>query len=464
MSHQSLEDALQDAGSAVELLRNSQLGPYVYPVVPAEFTNWRDEQVSWRETCALFDQSHHMTDLYIEGPDAIKLLSDLGVNSFENFPPGRAKQYVACNPDGFLIGDAVLFHYEQNKLSLVGRAPALNWVQYHAETGDYDVQVERDERTLLNKTGKRRLYRFQVQGPLAGEVLRAVTGGNLPDIQFFHMGELTIGGVKVGALGHGMSGTEGLELYGPWEERETVRAAIIEAGAEFGLRQVGTRAYPTNSMESGWLASPVPAVYSGEGLERYREWLPAVGFEGTASLGGSFYSDDIKDYYVTPYEIGYGAFVKFDHDFVGSEALRGLAEIPTRRKVTLAWNGEDVARAIGSMFEPGAPAKFLDWPLPSYSNLPYDQVTIDGEPVGVSCYPGYSFNERSMLSLAIIDTEVPIGQEVILMWGERHGGSNRPVVERHRQVEIRAIVSPCPYSQVAREDYHRGGWRAQTTV
>jgi hypothetical protein len=50
------------------------------------------------------------------------------------------------------------------------------------------------------------------------------------------------------------------------------------------------------------------------------------------------------------------------------------------------------------------------------------------------------------------------------MWGERHGGSNRPVVERHRQVEIRAIVSPCPYSQVAREDYHRGGWRAQTTV
>ena len=46
-------------------LRDSQIGPYVYPMVPSEFSNWRDEQRAWRETCALFDQSHHMTDLTI---------------------------------------------------------------------------------------------------------------------------------------------------------------------------------------------------------------------------------------------------------------------------------------------------------------------------------------------------------------------------------------------------------------
>ena len=75
MSQRSLEELLQAAGNPVELARNSQIGPYVYPKVPAEFSNWRDEQVAWRETCALFDQSHHMTDLYIEGPDVIRLLS-----------------------------------------------------------------------------------------------------------------------------------------------------------------------------------------------------------------------------------------------------------------------------------------------------------------------------------------------------------------------------------------------------
>ena len=60
MSQQSLEDVLRKAGNPVQMLRNSQIGPYAFPVVPSEFTNWRDEQRSWRETCALFDQSHHM--------------------------------------------------------------------------------------------------------------------------------------------------------------------------------------------------------------------------------------------------------------------------------------------------------------------------------------------------------------------------------------------------------------------
>ena len=171
MAFGSLEEKLQAAGSAVEMARNSQIGPYVYPAVPAEFSNWRDEQVAWRETSALFDQSHHMLDLQIEGPDTIKLLSRLGVNAFESFTANKAKQLVVCNHDGYVIGDAILFHLEENKARLVGRPSAHNWVQYHAETGDYDVRVSRDERTAVNPTGGRELYRFQVQGPTAFEAL-----------------------------------------------------------------------------------------------------------------------------------------------------------------------------------------------------------------------------------------------------------------------------------------------------
>src|SRR5262245_696563 len=100
MTQRSLEDKLQEAASPAQMARNSQIGPYVYPAVPAEFTNWRDEQVAWKETSALFDQSHHMTDLQIEGPDVIRLLSDTGVNSFEKFAVDKAKQYVAVNPEG----------------------------------------------------------------------------------------------------------------------------------------------------------------------------------------------------------------------------------------------------------------------------------------------------------------------------------------------------------------------------
>jgi vanillate/3-O-methylgallate O-demethylase len=464
MSHRNLEEALQSATSAVAHARNSQIGPYVYPAVPSEFSNWRDEQVAWRETCALFDQSHHMTDLSIQGPDVIRLLSDLGVNSFESFAVDKAKQFVACNHDGYVIGDGILFFLEEDKVRLVGRPSAHNWVQYHAETGEYDVRVERDERTAVNPTGGRELYRFQVQGPTAPSVIEAATSGPVPEIKFFNMGELNIAGHAVRALHHGMSGTAGMELFGPWEEREDVRAALIEAGRDFGFRQVGSRTYATNTLESGWIPCPVPAVFTGERMKAYRQWLPADGYEGTGSLGGSLDSDDISDYYLTPYDLGYGSFVKFDHDFVGREALERMADPPPRHKVTLAWNGDDVTRAFSTLFTRGDPAKYIDLPLSNYSTWPNDKVLLDGRQVGVSTFSGYSYNERSLLSLAVLEVDVAIGTEVTLIWGEAEGGSAKPVVERHAQCEIRAIVSPCPYSEVARTEYGREGWRKEATV
>jgi vanillate/3-O-methylgallate O-demethylase len=462
MGHRSLEDVIAAAASPVDLARNSQIGPYVYPAVPAEFTNWREEQVAWRETAALFDQSHHMTDLYIEGPDAIRLLSDLGINTFSNAAVDKAKQFVAVNPDGFVIGDAIMFYLDENRVSLVGRPSAHNWVQYHGETSDYDVTFDRDERTAVNPTGGRKLYRFQVQGPTALDVLARANGGPLPEIKFFNMGRLTIGGRAVRALHHGMSGAPGMELFGPWEEREDVRGALIDAGADFGLRQVGSRVYATNTLESGWIPCPLPAVFTGDAMQAYREWLPGNGYEATGSLGGSLYYDDIDDYYLTPHELGYGSFIKYDHDFVGREALEAMPE-PTRRKVTLAWNGEDVARAMGTLFTKGDAAKYIDWPLSNYSTWPNDRVIAGDHIVGVSTFSGYSYNERSYLSLAIVDTDVEIGNEVTIVWGEEDGGSAKPVVEPHVQTEIRAIVSPCPYSEVARTSYATG-WRTKAAV
>ena len=94
-----------------------------------------------------------------------------------------------------------------------------------------------------------------------------------------------------------------------------------------------------------------------------------------ASLGGSFYSNNITDYYLTPYDLGYGPFVKFDHDFVGRAALEKMADNQKRKKVTLVWNGDDVARVFGSLFQRrGDIAKYIDLPLANYSTLPYDKV------------------------------------------------------------------------------------------
>ncbi len=461
MSQRSLEDLLSGAGSPVELLRNSPAGPNVYPGVPPEYTNWRDEQLAWQQTCVLFNQSFHMADLAVEGPDALTLLSRLGVNTFDGFGVDMAKQFVPCTPDGYVIGDVILFALGENRFNLVGRAPVLNWVTYHAETGGYDVRVELDQRTALRADGRRKSYRFQVQGPNAMRVIERALGQSAPELKFFRMTTVSIAGRTVKALRHGMAGQPGWELFGPWDDYEPVHEALVRAGEEHGMKLVGARAYSSNALESGWIPSPLPAVYSGEALKPYREWLPARGYEGSASIGGSFVSDDVEDYYFTPWDLGYGHLVKFDHDFVGREALEEKATEEHRRKATLALDDDDVTRVVGTMFGRTDRAKFLDWPSAVYSMHPFDRVAVDDETVGVSTWIGYSANEGKMLTLAVLDADhAEPGTEVTLVWGEEDGGSAKPTVERHVQTEIRAVVSPVPYVEAVRTAYAPGGWRA----
>jgi vanillate/3-O-methylgallate O-demethylase len=273
------------------------------------------------------------------------------------------------------------------------------------------------------------------------------------------MGFINIAGRKVRALRHGMAGAPGLEVWGPYEEREEIRSAIVDAGKDLGLCEVGARAYATNTLESGWIPSPLPAIYTGEKMKAYRQWLPAASYEGTGSLGGSFDSGNIEDYYMSPYALGYGPFIKFDHEFIGREALEKMAGKPQRKKVTFAWSAADVVKVLASMFEPGEPYKYIDLPLSNYASASYDQVQSAGKTVGFSMFSGYSYNERAMLSLGVVDPDIEVGAEVKIVWGEGGGGSRKTTVERHKQAEIRAIVSPVPYSKVVRETYAKG-WRA----
>ena len=465
MTAKTLQDVLDAAADPVRMLRNSRLGAYVYPVVPGEFTNWRDEQRAWRTTAVLFYQSHHMAELTVRGPDALALMSYCTINSFVNFTPGKAKQMVPCSHDGFVIGDGILFYTAQDELLFVGRAPSVNWIQFHAETGGFKVEVIRDDRSPSHPRGKavhRRHYRFQVQGPNAAQILLKLNGGPLPDIKFFHFDTLRVRGRQVRALRHGMAGEPGLELWGPYEEGEEIRDAILAAGAEFGIVPVGSRAYASNTLESGWIPSPLPAVYSGASMRSYREWLPADGYEATGSIGGSFVSERIEDYYVTPYALGYGPFVKFDHDFAGREALEKLSKLPHKNKVTFAWNGEDMARIFASFFHPGKLSnKYFEWPIANYGSSSFDAVKKGGKVVGYSMFGGYSYNERTALSLGVVNPDVQIGEELTLVWGEADGGTAKPTVERHEQTEVRVQVAAVPYGEEARKNY-ASGWRTKS--
>lgn len=463
MTAENLEQVLQQTDNTVEMLRNSQLGAYIYPVVAPEFSNWRSEQLAWQETAVLYDQTHHMDSLVVTGPDARKLFSDTAINSLENFPVNKAKQYVPTTPAGHVIGDGILFHQAENEFVYVGRSPAANWLMFHAETGDYDVEVEVDRRSPSRPMGRpvsRKYWRFQIQGPNAWKIIEKLNGGPLEKLKFFNLGTMRVGAREVRTLRHGMAGAPGVEIWGPYETYDEIRDTIIEKGAEFGLVPVGARAYPSNTLESGWIPSPLPAIYTGAEMAKYRQWLGADSYEATNAVAGSFVSDDIEDYYLNPWELGYGPFVKFDHDFIGRHALEGLDPAAQRRKVTLAWNADDLGKIFTSLLDTDElPFKYFDLPLANYGSSNYDSVLdADGKVVGLSMFTGYSANERRGLSLATIDPDIPDGAELTVVWGEPDGGTRKTTVERHRQTHVRAVVSPVPYSAVAREHY-RSGWR-----
>jgi len=442
----SLADAIAAAGSPVAYLRNAQAKPTVFPVAP-EFSNWRSEQLSWRTTCALLDQSHHMTDLFISGPDAVRLVSDLAVNSFANFRVDDAKQFVAVNHEGYVIGDAILFHLAKDSLDLVGHPMAIDWVRYNAEIGDYDVDLELDGNSIV-RPGPPKLYRFELQGPNALAIVERLISGPVPPTKFFHMTSFAIAGTTVRALRHGMAGQPGFELFGPWAEGEKIRAAILEAGADLGITPVGSMAHSSANLESAWVPAPVPASFSGEGMDAYRAWLPAA---RAGSIAGSVDSERIEDYYVTPWDLGYEKSIRFDHDFVGRAALEAMQ--PARTKVTLVWNEDDVAAAMRSLFEEGLPAKYIALPKARYGFYQVDQVRRGGRQVGISHDCGYIVNDQTFASLASIELEhATPGTEVTVLWGEEPN-SRKPAVEPHRQVEIRATVAPAPYSEEARRNY-----------
>ena len=463
----SLSEQIAVSGNAVDMLRNSKIGMYVYPVVAPEYNNWRDEQRAWRDSAVLFDQTHHMDELIVEGPDAEAFLSQHGINSFSSFDLNRAKHYVPVTPNGHVIGDHIIFRERMDKFILVGRAPTANWLKFCAAVGKWAVRIIHDPRSDSRPDGERVMrthYRFQIQGPDAPKIFEKMNGGPVQDIKFFHVDWINVGSKKVQALRHGMSGAPGLEIWGPYADKHYVLSTILQAARDAGVDLVrcGSRAYSTNTLESGWIPSPLPGIYTGDGmLAEYRDWLGADAYEAVGSIGGSFVSKNIEDYYVNPFELGYGFYIGWKKDdFTGKAALTRMKSGKNRKKVTFEWNRDDVLKVIASGFEQGTPFKWIDFPQPNYASSSADMIMRDGKMVGMSMFNGYSFNERCVLSLGVVAEDVQEGDVLTLLWGEADD-TGKTSTERHKQAEIRVRVAPTPYAAEARENY-ADSWRTKS--
>ncbi|MCW1932286.1 aminomethyl transferase family protein [Pararhodobacter zhoushanensis] len=439
MTAKTLQNKIDQAGGdLIGMLRNSPTGFYQFPV-PSEWTNWRDEQRAWGETVVLFDQSYHMTDIYLSGPDVRRLLAETSINNYTDFPVGKAFQYVATSPDGYCIGDAIGFHLADGRVNIVGKPTAPAWLIHKAKTGGYDVDVVEDTR-VLDGGKQRQVFRLQLQGPNALKLIEKLNGGPLPETRPFGMCDFAIAGVAITGLRHGMAGAPGMEFWGDYGQKGAVVDAILKAGEEFGLRRGGARTYSSSGPQSGWVGALLPAIYSQPDLRAFREALSATSYEATLSQGGSFVSDRIEDFYMDPWDLGYNRLIHWDHDFIGRDALLARKEQTHRKKIWLHWNDDDARRVLGSLLGDGPRYKYMEWPSAMYASCPLDRVSINGTPIGKAVYAAYTVHVGSWFSVGIIDEDkVDFGSEAVLTWGEPVQ-TGKSAVEPHEQTEIRVTM------------------------
>ena len=442
----------------MDLARNSQIGPYVYPSVPERVLELagRAARVA-RDVLPLRSVLPH--DRHVHQRARTRSSCSLRSGSTASRPSTSTRQSSSspATADGYVIGDAILF-YLDNGAAQPRRPPV------GAQLGAVplrDRRLQRHDRARRARRGQSE----QPQGCTAtrcrarprSKVLEKINGGPLPEIKFFNLGEITIAGRKVRALHHGMSGVPGLELFGPWDEGAEIKAAIVEAGEEFGLRQVGSRVYATNTLESGWIPCPLPAIFTGEDMKAYREWLPANGLRGHRLARRQLLLE--QHLRLLPDALRPRLRVVREvrprvHRTRGRRAA--MAESPTRKKVTLAWNGEDVARGDRERCSSSGDQRQVHRPaaleLLDLAERQDHEGRRDGRASRRSRATAPTRARCSRSPWSIVEQSEP-GTEVTLVWGEEGGGSRKPVVERHVQTEIRAIVSPVPYAEVVRASY-----------
>lgn len=411
------------------LLLNMGQGKFM----PFQFTGSQDELLACRKTAWLgcFLNVSPVYDL--SGPDAVKLLNRVCVNrDFAKLQIGKSRHAILCNKKGQMLADGVLMRRSEDCYRTYWLAPVL---AYYVDTMGMDVKGEwiRDE------------FFFQIDGPKSLEIMEAVSGTDLHCLKFAQNTQITIEDVPMTIHRLGMSGCLAYEMHGPMQEAEKVYAAIARAGEPFGIRKLGFSNYCRNHTQGGypnqWIHFWYPILSTEEAMTQYilqMPWLNPILYRSYDFFGSA--ADNKENAFVTPYDVGWGYLVNFDHDFIGKEALQELAENPPRQVVTLEWNAKDIGEAVATQFSGTEvqPCDDMSSVGDGGGDNPFimSKVLADGKMIGVATGRTRDFYHQRMISLAFIEKEyAQEGRELTVTWG-----TNPDLA-----VKIRAKVAAFPY-------------------
>jgi aminomethyltransferase len=291
------------------------------------------EHMAVRTAVGLFDVSH-MGEIQFRGPGSLAAVQHITMNDASKLKDGQAHYSALLTPQGAFVDDILVHRLGDNDYLLVVNAGTkdkdLAWIRQ--QVGSFPGIHINDYSSFYSQ--------LAVQGPRALQTLQKLTKVDLAGLKIYWFTWGQVAGVHNVLIARtGYSGEDGFEVYIPADEATTVKmwSALLDAGAEFGIRPCGLGARNTLRLEAGM------------------------------SLYGHEISEDIN-----VLEAGLNRWLKLDKgNFIGRDALLAVQNAggPQRKIVGLQMIDRGIGRdgycvsslegeQIGSITS-GSPAPFL---------------------------------------------------------------------------------------------------------
>ena len=395
-----------------------------WPLHPFAFDRWDVEDMSWHDTCSLHEGLNPFSMYKVHGKEFLDLLGVVSVNTFKVFPVGKSRHTIICDENGKIMLDGIVIRRsEEDFLATCFLDPnMLNQMagnRFHFES------------SFAGETN----FFFQMCGPNSLPIVEEATRQDLHDLKFMYTADAKIDGKDVFVLRTGMAGTLGYEVHGSIEDAHAVYQKLLDVGKKYGIQEIGRHGYINEHCEGSIFQI---AEHFGVPFDTPQD--PTI---YTGSL-----PRDSELIYRSPFDCGWGNLVKFNHDFIGKEALMAEAARPHNTAVHLIWNKEDVLKVQAGVMDPDKRYDYMDMVcdydyVRNCSGIHIDAVYDGDRMIGASSGRTLVAKTREMISICTIAEEYAVeGKEVEVLWG--NPGTN--------QVRIRATVTLFPYIKEGRNE------------
>lgn len=403
-----------------------------------EYTRWWDESKALRNHAIIGDWSW-LNKVLVKGPDAEKFLSKISIRDMSKQQVGQIYFAPMLSDEGNVAIEGLALRLSDDTFMFT-QSGSQFWLKKRLD--ELGMRVELTDVTADYSC-------FALQGPKAHEILEKVTGESFSDMKFSRWRKVPILGVDTYVARQGVTGEVGYEFYMPTASGKTheLWRHVREVGAPYGLRELGFKAQLVGHTETGIATvvrdflpdrMPVNTQRRFAKLWMSQEELDAIDW-------------DLSEQLCTPDELGWGGLLRFNHEFIGADALKAKIEKGTRKFVGLMWNSDDMANLYAAQFRDGDSAPPPDLPYGQF-RMHFLPVMQGDRRVGWASGATYSPTLRRMISMARIEPGcAALGEPLEVVWGGfahapscrvRAQVSNLPFIEQTRSVDLQKTQNP----------------------